>query len=835
MTTTSNCKACEKQGNQNNISEDILGFGKSGNMTGALGASFGMALDTNTSNKVGLKLGGKSPSSLMKFIDTPGSNKQKSSMSDSQKKSHLINSMGMGNFSLNSTFENGLINSISSARDNSSSFLKGSAIGSSLIGASSLGIGPKNGDMLGIGEGDSGMFQIFKLAAFGLKMLCASLKDKQRGGPGGYSSDTEEALGLLLSLNIDLSLIARLKSIFDKLMALTQPNFSSFGINDLNISQSLFNLCDWVENMEYGSNTIDTLRKNLPLGLSNKKLTALAGKQLIDNGTYDTYAKNDFGFDQQFKSIAGDIDALKCDACNLGKGELTIQNQGKSLFNVEFDPRTGLNREVNEKATSSIEDAVIVQSGVDIKASTSGISFDEENSDEKVVFAGDNSPKIADALTKKASAGDDKLHVNNPTQYPVGSWVEIGEGTEYAECAMCVDYSSLKLNTPLKNDHETGTGISHPQTENPCEKKSKNIKNEIKVENTEFSQKSIETQVRDVSEQQAIPSISKSDDNKKSVNEHMGIESEKDSSKDKVKEKSKSEDKVPRSHNITEPIEGGIEYETDDETIVYDTYIDDEQNVVEDTYKINNKTNEVTKISKKIKTTKPFGGEPAKEGDTEVKSYFTGETITKEELKGTILEDADLNAVALLHPNDLENLKKTDEVNKTLSDAEKKFDEVFDTEIEKTENLVLEQQSNGIIFGVQLPSVLNGNQIVINSERVLISAKTQECGIFSKRKFFVTTDDEITMNSKRRFVVKTDIHASIEAPTVHLGTYTTKNHPSLKGDCVKWWLDDLCDWLSSHVHYDPWVTTSTPVQQGSLAALKARTPTLLSERIFISG
>ena len=118
---------------------------------------------------------------------------------------------------------------------------------------------------------------------------------------------------------------------------------------------------------------------------------------------------------------------------------------------------------------------------------------------------------------------------------------------------------------------------------------------------------------------------------------------------------------------------------------------------------------------------------------------------------------------------------------------------------------------------------------------VIISAKTQEVGIFSKRKFFVTTDDEITMNCKQRFVVKSDRHASFEAPTVHLGLYTTRNHPTLKGDCVKWWLDDLCDWLSGHTHSDPFITTSTPVQQGSLAALKARTPTLLSERIFISG
>ena len=80
--------------------------------------------------------------------------------------------------------------------------------------------------------------------------------------------------------------------------------------------------------MEYGSNTLDTLKSSLPGGLSNKTLTEMAGKKLIGEGTYDTYAKNDFPFDQQFKSIAGDVDALKCDACKLGKANLTVANKG---------------------------------------------------------------------------------------------------------------------------------------------------------------------------------------------------------------------------------------------------------------------------------------------------------------------------------------------------------------------------------------------------------------------------------------------------------------------------------------------------------------------------
>ena len=49
------------------------------------------------------------------------------------------------------------------------------------------------------------------------------------------------------------------------------------------------------------------------------------------------------------------------------------------------------------------------------------------------------------------------------------------------------------------------------------------------------------------------------------------------------------------------------------------------------------------------------------------------------------------------------------------------------------------------------------------------------------------------------------------------------------------WLSGLCGWLSGHVHNDPYITTSKPAQQGQLAGLRARLPTLLSTRVFIAG
>ena len=805
-TKDSNCKACEEKNSNALPKSQIASFASNNNMTGALSSSFGTAVDGGTAGKLGSHFGGKSANTLMKFIETPGSNKQKRNMSTDQKSKHLINSVGLGNFGLNSTLEKGIINSVGSARNDSSSFLKGSETGNSLMAASALGIDVPGGDMLGIGPNDTPMFKLFKLAGFGLKLLCAGLKGKQRGGSGGYNSDTEQALGLILSIGINLDLLARLKSIFDKLLNL-KPNFSGFGIQDLNIANSLFNLCDWVENMEYGSDTIDSLRKTFSNTLTNKGLTSAVGNKLISDGTYDTYASNDFGFDQQFKSIAGDIDMLKCDACNLGKTDITLSQGNKDLVNLEFDTRTGLNRE----------------KGYDI------VPTEELGKQQTPPTAQPNVTNIAESANVTNSVNGIQFKSENSS-------------VEY------VSDNSTNLDEPNYTDSQYETDVQE-------------IKKQINVEDLKYSQKSISTQVAESNDklikqentQTTIPN------KPKSVKEQLGIKSQKqdkqiefsssdtdtltkspiptDNKKIKAKTKDDLEDEIKKdaisSHQIEEKGSSGITYESDNKSVVYDTYTDDNGDIKEDTYeKTGDESYKKTKSTTKQK--KPAGGPPAEQDADEVTSFHTGETIKREELKGTVLEDADMNAVGLLHPNDLKNLKNNEEVQKTLADAEKVYDKTFAKEIEKTENLVLSEQTDGIIFGAQLPT-LNGNQIVINSERILISAKTQECGIFSKRKFFVSTDDEITMNAKQRIVLKTDMHTSIESPTIHLGVYTTRNHPSLKGDCTVWWLQDLCDWLSGHTHSDPWVTTGTPTQQGSLAALRARAPTLLSERIFISG
>ena len=140
---------------------------------------------------------------------------------------------------------------------------------------------------------------------------------------------------------------------------------------------------------------------------------------------------------------------------------------------------------------------------------------------------------------------------------------------------------------------------------------------------------------------------------------------------------------------VNKSLIGGIEYKSDSKHIVYNTHQNKDGDIVTDVWESTdyitfNKTNTKTNLKK------PHGGDPAKPGDTSVTSFYTGETISREELTGTVLENADLNAVGLLHPKDLENLKNTESVNKTLETAEKIYDNTLNLEIEKTINLVLE-------------------------------------------------------------------------------------------------------------------------------------------------
>ena len=202
--------------------------------------------------------------------------------------------------------------------------------------------------------------------------------------------------------------------------------------------------------MEYGSDTIDSFRKTFANTLTNKGLTEAVGKNLISDGTYDTYAKNDFGFDQQFKSIAGDIDMLKCDACKFEQTDIRLGQGNETIAQLEFDPRTSLNRELGYDDTSS------------------EILNNVEGNEDLI-----NDPKTFSEKIKET---------NN-----------LG-GVDYNTNNKSVEFVSDKIEP--NNANKDNLDIDKPENE---------IKKNLNVEETKFTQKSISAQVEESKEKVKTP------------------------------------------------------------------------------------------------------------------------------------------------------------------------------------------------------------------------------------------------------------------------------------------------------------------------------------------
>lgn len=618
---------------------------KNGGIGAAVGSGIGMAVAGPIGGMVGDRLGKIGETSIKKFVNAPGSPTASSRL----QRKKFSKSIVSGNFSLNPEYERGIIKAGIKAKSAAKDNLFSSSVGKAVSAANSLGVPIPAVNKLGISSDDSPMFKIFKLAAFGLKSLCASVD-----GKNGISK-TEKKLGWLLSIGIDLTLLALLMDMFNKLRNL-KFNFGGFG--GFNLDNLLFDLCDWVNKIEYKNNLVDTFRNEGNKALTDMQLTKQLGDSFMQKGTYNSYARNNSEFDMNYKSLVGDVDAIKNSAKSFGQTNIGLTKDNKNIAGVKFDPLTGLFR---EKQPSDPRQPLVNSSFGNLSIS-GGNSLNDIKNTTKGTFSLDNNTKSVVKNTNK--------NINT------GSDIKISDIPDF-------------------------------------------------VANTE---------------------------------------------KDK----------------------SGVK----------------------------------NMINRRIS--------PVSSDMTEIKSFMSGETITRDSLKGTVLENADLNAVSLLDKEDLDSLKNKQEVDSLLNETSRIYEETFNAELEKVEKSVLKKTDSGAIFGKQLPE-LSGNQIILNSERILISSKTEETGIFSKKKFFVTTDDEITMDAKERIVLRSDAHISFATPSIHLGAYTSECHPTLKGDCTTAWLNDLCGWLSSHVHHDPYITTSRPAQQGQLASLRARLPTLLSERVFISG
>lgn len=133
------------------------------------------------------------------------------------------------------------------------------------------------------------------------------------------------------------------------------------------------------------------------------------------------------------------------------------------------------------------------------------------------------------------------------------------------------------------------------------------------------------------------------------------------------------------------------------------------------------------------------------------------------------------------------------------------------------------------------PAPLNGNQIVINSDRLIFSSRYGESLHFSKKRYGIVTDGEFAVDAHDQIFITSDVKTSINSPIIYLGEYNQSAEPVLLGKTTVNWLIELCNWLITHTHWDrPGQTQDSP-EAVKLKLLLSKLPLLTSNRVFVSG
>lgn len=140
---------------------------------------------------------------------------------------------------------------------------------------------------------------------------------------------------------------------------------------------------------------------------------------------------------------------------------------------------------------------------------------------------------------------------------------------------------------------------------------------------------------------------------------------------------------------------------------------------------------------------------------------------------------------------------------------------------------------------------LSGDQLVLNTDRIILSSRRGETFHYSKKRYGVVTDDEYSLDAHNQIVLTTNTKTVINSPAIYLGQYDETGEPAILGQTLANWLSDLCDWIEQHTHWhlhshvdagspSP-VQTQLPVQLIQLRALKEKIHTILSRRVFVTG
>ena len=145
------------------------------------------------------------------------------------------------------------------------------------------------------------------------------------------------------------------------------------------------------------------------------------------------------------------------------------------------------------------------------------------------------------------------------------------------------------------------------------------------------------------------------------------------------------------------------------------------------------------------------------------------------------------------------------------------------------------------------PNPMRGDQIVINSNRLVLSARYEEILSYSKKRYGICTDSEFTVDAHQQMVLSTHNKIVLNSPAIYLGEYDKTDEPVLLGQTTVNLIWDFLELFKQHIHKhehshtdagapSPKVTQEPDnpfIQQAT--ALQVRLKSLLSRRVYVTG
>lgn len=94
----------------------------------------------------------------------------------------------------------------------------------------------------------------------------------------------------------------------------------------------------------------------------------------------------------------------------------------------------------------------------------------------------------------------------------------------------------------------------------------------------------------------------------------------------------------------------------------------------------------------------------------------------------------------------------------------------------------------------------SGDQIIINSDRLVFSARSKEMLFMSKKRIGMITDDPFSVTSGGMMTLTSMKSATLSAPQVFLGDHGKIYEPALLGRTTSLWMYKLIDWMLSSLN-----------------------------------